>query len=69
MVVLDDYYSVLGVSSDASQREIRTAYLTLANAYHPDRNRSQANASIYAVNAASMLISYAIVSISVSAHL
>ncbi len=33
-----DYYSILGVSKDASQKEIRDAYRRLARKYHPDAN-------------------------------
>ncbi len=33
-----DYYKILGVSKDASQKEIRQAYRKLARQYHPDVN-------------------------------
>jgi DnaJ-class molecular chaperone len=33
-----DYYSVLGVKRDASQKEIKSAYRKLARKYHPDVN-------------------------------
>jgi len=35
-VQFEDYYKVLGVSRDASQDEIRTAFRKLARKYHPD---------------------------------
>jgi molecular chaperone DnaJ len=34
----DDYYDILGVDSDASQKEIKKAYRKKAMEYHPDRN-------------------------------
>lgn len=34
-----DYYDTLGVSPDASDADIKTAYRKLARKYHPDRNK------------------------------
>jgi ferredoxin len=35
-----DYYAVLGVSENASYKQIKYAYRRLARKYHPDRNNS-----------------------------
>ena len=35
-----DYYEVLGISREASQQEIRSAYRRLARQYHPDLNKN-----------------------------
>ncbi|KAG7456085.1 hypothetical protein MATL_G00248010 [Megalops atlanticus] len=35
-----DYYEILGVPKDASERQIKKAFHRLAMKYHPDRNKS-----------------------------
>jgi curved DNA-binding protein len=37
-----DYYAALGVTSDASQNEIKRAFRKLARKYHPDINKDEA---------------------------
>lgn len=54
-----DFYSILGVSKNASEKEIKQAYRRLARKYHPDVNPSdkQAEARFKEINAAYEVLS------------
>ena len=53
-----DHYQILGVSNNASTREITSAYRKLALRYHPDRNKSpQANEMMLKINTAYGILS------------
>ena len=40
---MDNYYEILKIKSDASQKEIRKAYLDLSKIYHPDKKLNNKN--------------------------
>ena len=54
-----DYYAVLGVKRDASEKEIRSAYRKLARKYHPDVNPGDKSAEVRfkEINAANEVLS------------
>ena len=57
-MVNSDHYQILGVSIDASTREITSAYRKLALQYHPDRNKSpHANDMMLKINTAYGILS------------
>jgi DnaJ-domain-containing protein 1 len=41
MVLAKDYYKVLGVPRDASDKQIRKSFRQLALQYHPDKNKDK----------------------------
>jgi len=43
---LKDFYSVLGVPKNASEKRIREAFRKLARRYHPDMNRDDPDATM-----------------------
>jgi DnaJ-class molecular chaperone len=54
-----DYYEILGVPSDAGEKQIKAAYRKLAFQYHPDRNKGDSKSAdkMKAVNEAYAVLS------------
>jgi molecular chaperone DnaJ len=52
-----DYYSILGVSKNASQDEIKRAFRKLAHKYHPDKNGTGDETKFKEVNEAYQVLS------------
>lgn len=59
MTEYKDYYAILGVSKNATQDEIKSAYRKLAMKYHPDRNpgNKEAEAKFKEINEAYEVLS------------
>ena len=57
-VMAQDYYSILGVKRDATEKDIRSAYRKLARKYHPDVNPGDkvAEAKFKEINAANEVL-------------
>jgi curved DNA-binding protein CbpA len=56
-MTLPDYYTLLGVSSNASLEQIKQAYRRLARLYHPDLNRNSEDVRIKRLNEAYTVLS------------
>jgi DnaJ-class molecular chaperone len=54
MQIEQDYYNVLGITTEADEQEINHAYRKLAFQYHPDRNQNdpEANKKMQEINEA-----------------
>ena len=60
MATKKDYYQILGVSKDASEKEIKAAYRKLALKWHPDRhpdNKKEAEEKFKEINEAYQVLS------------
>ena len=54
---LPDYYSILGLTNDASTMEIKNQYRKLAKRYHPDRNNESTEKEMSEINKAYEVLS------------
>ncbi|KAI8871151.1 TPR-like protein [Ramicandelaber brevisporus] len=57
-----DYYKILGVSRDASQRDIKKAYRSMAQQWHPDTYRGELSAEEVTKKMAEINDAYAVLS-------
>lgn len=48
-VLAEDYYELLGISRDASNKEIRKAFKRLALRLHPDKNKVLNNLYVFTI--------------------
>lgn len=55
--MIPNYYSRLGISADASQAQIKTAYRRLARQHHPDVNGQGEDEQIKSLNEAYEVLS------------
>lgn len=44
LALAQDYYSILGLNKDASDKDVKSAYRQLSKRYHPDKNPGDENA-------------------------
>lgn len=63
--MIDDPYSVLGLTPDASDEEVKRAYRALAKKYHPDMNPGDAHAAemMNKINAGAMSVTAVFISL------
>jgi DnaJ homolog subfamily A member 2 len=54
---MSDYYSVLGVSKNAEQKDIKKAYISLAKKYHADQNKGEDEEKMQEINEAYEVLS------------
>ena len=53
----DDYYKELGISTSATQKEIKVAYYKMAQKYHPDKTGGKTTEMFKKINQAYAVLS------------